>query len=103
MFPVNKGNIVSIRCWKYRGPSFGLNELEAVSEPFNGKDACKSWSWNHGGTYNIGVDSQRRNMLTNQLSEENENGNKFCHFTISELEVWKVKMVGGEKKQKLLS
>jgi hypothetical protein len=76
-----------------------MSELEANSEPVNGNRACSSWSWNDGGTYNIGVDSQGRNMLTNQPSEDGEI-RKNCWFTISELEVWKVKMVGGEKKQK---
>jgi hypothetical protein len=100
VFPANKGESRGISCRKYRGPSFGICELEAYSEPFNDKDACNSWSWGHGGTYNIGVDSQGRNMLTNKLSEDEGYGNKPCWFTISELEVWEVKMVGGEKKQK---
>jgi hypothetical protein len=39
-------------------------------------------------------------MLTNQPSDNWRKGEKVCDFTISELEVWKVKMVGGEKKQK---
>ena len=100
MFPANKGKRDSIRCSKYNGPEFGSSELEAWSESFNGNRACVSWSWNDGGTYNIGVDSQGRNKLTNQPSEDRLHGSKLCNFTISELEVWKVKMVGGEKKQK---
>ena len=39
-------------------------------------------------------------MLTNQPSEDGDGLGKDCKFKISELEVWKVKMVGGEKKQK---
>jgi hypothetical protein len=95
VFPAKKGKRDSIRCWDSRGPEFGAEELEAYRLPFNAKDACQSWSWNHGGTYNIGVDSQGRSMLTNQPSEE-YSGGKVCKFTISELEVWKVKMVTPE-------
>ena len=100
MFPAKKGESDSIRCSKDTGPSFGISELSAWYQPFNGKDACRSWSRNSGHTYNIKLDSQGRNMLTNQPSEDRQDGNKVCWFTISELEVWKVKMVGGEKKQK---
>ena len=60
-------------------------------------------SGNSGKTYKIGVDSYLRNMLTYQQSEaigEDGEYGTMCNFTISELEVWKVKMVGGEKKQK---
>ncbi len=40
-------------------------------------------------------------MLTNQLTIEDEDEViKKCWFTISEMEVWKVNMMGGEKKQK---
>ena len=101
MFPANKGKSRGIGCSEDRGPAFGFfGELDAWKEPFNDYGACKSWSWYSGGTYNIGVDSQRRNLLTNQPSEVTNSNPKLCWFTISELEVWKVKMVGGEKKQK---
>jgi hypothetical protein len=100
VFPAEKGKSLGIRCRKDYGPSFGIGELEAKDQPFNGNQACRSWSWHHGGTYNIEVDSQGRNMLTNQLSEDFRGGDRVCLFKISELEVWKVKMVGGEKKQK---
>jgi hypothetical protein len=100
VFPAYKGKGKGIRCWKYRGPEFGNGELEATNEPFNGNRACQSWSWNSGGTYNIGVDSQGRNMLTNQLSEDGRGGDKVCYFKISKLEVWKVKMVTPETLQK---
>ena len=99
MLPANKGKSNSIRCFKGYGPSFGFGDLKAESEPFNGKNACRSWSWKNYPTYNIGVDSQGINKLTNQPSVD-AIGGKVCRFTISELEVWKVKMVGGEKKQK---
>jgi hypothetical protein len=100
VFPAYKGESNSIRCWEERGPSFGNGELEAENEPFNGNRACRSWSWSHGGAYKIRVDSQGRSMLTNQPSQDRGGGDKLCWFTISELEIWKVKMVGGEKKQK---
>ncbi len=100
MFPAKKGKSYSIVCRKDKGPTFAIGELEAWNQPFNGKDACRSWFWDDGNIYNIGVDSQGRNMLTNQPSYDANFGGLLCQFTISELEVWKVKMVGGEKKQK---
>jgi hypothetical protein len=100
VFPAKKGKNNSIRCWEYYGPSFGKRDLASEFQPYNRKDKCNSWSWKNDRTYNIGVDSQERNMLTNQPSLLLDSGNKACEFTISELEVWKVKMVGGEKKQK---
>ena len=92
MFPAKKDRSDSIRCHKNCGPQFGIDELEAYSQPFNEERACISWSWNNSGcAYNIGVDSQGRNLLTNQLSKEIGSG-KVCWFTITELEVWKVKL-----------
>ena len=92
MFPVKKGKSDSIVCRKENGPSFGQTELVALWWPFGGNNVCLSRFWDHIGTYNIGVDSQGRNMLTNQPSKYII-GNKVCWFTISELEVWKVKIV----------
>ena len=72
-----------------------------MNEPFNRKEACKSWSQNFiGSFYNIGVDSQGRNLLTNQLGRYIGSVGEICDFSISELEVWKVKIVGSEKMQK---
>ncbi len=77
MFPAKKGRSNSIKCSKNSGPEFGMHELKAYWQPFNGKRACKSWSWSIDPTYNIGVDSQGRNLLTNQLSED-ASGDKVC-------------------------
>jgi hypothetical protein len=92
VFPAKKGKSDSIKCNKDSGPEFGIVELEAWQEPFNGEIACWSWSYRSGGTYNIGVDSQGRNLLTNQLSDSTGGGDKICCFTITEFEVWKVKL-----------
>jgi hypothetical protein len=92
VFPAKKGESTSIKYRKYSGPEFGIFELEAEHEPFNGNRACWSWTWGSGSTYNIGVDSHGRNLLTNQLSEDTGGGDKLCWFTITELEVWKVKL-----------
>jgi hypothetical protein len=35
-------------------------------------------------------------MLTNQLIEYEDGGDKRCWFTITELEVWRVKLEAGE-------
>jgi hypothetical protein len=40
-----------------------MNELEALNEPFNKDNACRSYA-NFIG-YNIGMDSDSRSMLTN--------------------------------------
>jgi hypothetical protein len=90
VFPANKGKSDSIRCWSDYGPSFGNGELRAYWVPLLNNYACKSYSRKYNATYNIGVDSQERNMLTNQLSEDKGLGDKVSRFSISELEVWKV-------------
>jgi hypothetical protein len=56
--------------------------------------------YNSDCTYNIRVDSQGRNLLTNQRSEDIGGGDKRCWFSITELEVWNVKLVDDEKKEK---
>jgi hypothetical protein len=77
----------AIRCRKDRGPQFGVSELLALYEPFNGKNAC--WSNANKDSYRIGLDSESRSMLTN-LRCEYSAGSDRCEFTISELEVWEV-------------
>lgn len=54
-------------------------ELSANDEPFNGDNKCHS-DGNRPG-YQIDIDADGNNMLTNQ-----KNGD----FTITELEVWEV-------------
>ncbi len=65
------------------GPCFrgkGHVELSAFAEPFNGEGKCTSNA--KGPSYNIPIDEEGTNMLTNK---------KDGLFTINELEVWKVK------------
>ena len=38
------------------------------------------------------ADSNGKNLLTGQMSEDDGNGCYDCYFTISELEAWEVKM-----------
>jgi hypothetical protein len=40
VFPVCKGESDSIKCSKNSGPEFGMHELTADSQPFNGERAC---------------------------------------------------------------
>jgi hypothetical protein len=58
------------------GPYFGYDELLACA-PFNGKEKCNSYP--NSAAFNIPVDAEGINMLTNQKNNR---------FTISELEVW---------------
>ncbi len=59
-------------------------------EPFNGENKCVSWVNDIG--YSIGVDSERINMLTKEKCVE---GERYCDFTIVELEVWEVVLKRG--------
>jgi hypothetical protein len=76
-----------IECWSDCGPVFCTSgnywELGA-SEPFNGDDKCYS-RVNEPG-FGIGGDADGNNLLTNK---------KDGYFTITELEVWRVKEPGG--------
>ena len=70
----------AIFCYHDYGPCFGGQNAELVAwQPFNEE--------NNGGSiskqtvYDIGVDKQGKNKLTNQKSE---------YFTITEIEVWEV-------------
>ncbi len=85
-FPCNKPS-EAIWCRKYIGPDFGDGELSAWYEPFNKKNACRSWTNNSG--YSIPRNSEGINMLTNQ-KYNGEFNNELCNFTISEIEVWGV-------------
>ena len=60
------------------GPYFGTQDLAVIS-PFNRADHCSSRSTD---VYEISVDSEGRNMLTNQCGS---------WFTIIELEVWSIR------------
>ena len=63
-----------------------MSELVAVNEPYNEENAC--WSKSNCVGYDIPVDSEDLNMLTNQ--NWNTEDRLRCMFTISELEVWAV-------------
>ena len=77
----------AVRCMKESGQEFGMGELLAFKSPFNQDKAFLSWA-NQSG-YNIPVDSEGINMLTN-LKYNNELSKNHCWFTVSELEVWGV-------------
>ncbi len=62
-FPKNK-NGASILASIYRGPSFGLFELNAGVGPFNEEYMCTTWAGGDGSTYAISV-VDGINMLTN--------------------------------------
>ena len=78
----------AIRCKKNRGPEFGLSELNALLEPFNKDNAC--WSNANKDGYQIEMDSEKINKLTNLKCEKSGGGSDRCEFTISELEVWEI-------------
>ena len=60
------------------GPYFGINELSAFNEPFNGVGKCYSMA--NKACYGIPLEGGK-NMLTNQ---------KDGSFTISVMEVWEI-------------
>jgi hypothetical protein len=70
----------AIFCVKGYGPRFGDGELSVFKEPFNRQNAC--WSWANSSVYNIPVNSEGINMLTNK---------KGMQFTITSIEVWGVR------------
>jgi hypothetical protein len=76
-----------IYCYTDDGPIFIADgnycELGA-GEPFNGDKKCVSYANQPG--FGIGVDANGNNLLTNKKGER---------FTITELEVWRVKEPGG--------
>ena len=78
---------LAIRCKKDTGPCFGNRELLALNQPFNKDNACLSDANEDG--YQIGMDSEKINKLTN-LKCEKYFGFDQCKFTISELEVWEI-------------
>jgi hypothetical protein len=61
------------------GLRFGWSDLVVEREPFNRKNACKSWA--NESAYKIPENSEGTNMLTNK---------KGWYFTISSIEVWGV-------------
>ena len=63
-----------------------MSELVAFTQPYNAENAC--WSKSNCGGYDIAVDSEDLNMLTNE--NWNTEDRLRCMFTISELEVWAV-------------
>jgi hypothetical protein len=75
----------SLAIWPFKndGPVFGEAGLSTFS-PFNGSNKCVSNA--NSNTYQIGIDSQGRNKLTNLKC--NEFGMSF--FSISEIEVWEI-------------
>jgi hypothetical protein len=76
----------AIHSWKYRGPEFGISELSIdVNKQFNDSEA--GFSTAEENSYNIPIDKNDINMLTNKRFRSNENK---CSFTLSELEVWSV-------------
>jgi hypothetical protein len=81
-------NKAGIYCCTIFGPVFISNgndiELGAFNEPFNGDNKCYS-AENLPG-FGIGRDADGNNLLTNKYSNK---------FTITELEVWRVKEPGG--------
>jgi hypothetical protein len=93
-FPIKKEESGwAVYCNKLNGrPDYGISELDANNEPFNKERACRSWINKSGGsTYSVKVDSNGKNLLTGQMSEDY--GKYYdCKFTISELEVWEVKI-----------
>jgi hypothetical protein len=78
----------AISCNKYYGPDFGLSELLVLHEPFNQPNAC--WSRGNKEGYKISVNSEGINMLTNNKSVKEKDGDELCKFTIREIEVWGV-------------
>jgi hypothetical protein len=82
-FP-SKATGKDIYCHSYLGPCFSGGDwcdLSAYTEPFNGKDNCRSWANQPG--YNIPL-VDGKNQLTNQADGK---------FTITELEVWLVEEI----------
>ena len=80
-----KGPSSAIFCDKDYGPLFGREELKALVEPFNKENACISYT--NDSAYNIPLNSEGINMLTNM---KNNRFGTLCRFTITELEVWGV-------------
>jgi hypothetical protein len=78
-----KNHSLAIYCYKNDGPVFGEAELTTFS-PFNGNYKCVSNA--NSNTYQIGMDSQGRNKLTNLKC--NKKG--MSEFSISEIEVWEI-------------
>ena len=78
----------AILCQYGYGPCFGESwgDLQ-VREPFNGENMCRSCTTK--SNYGIKIDSEGRNNLTNEVSQEFL-GYKISSFTILELEVWEV-------------
>ena len=74
----------AIRSWKYRGPEFGISELTVViNKQFNESDTGLSQA--EENSYNIPIENNDINMLTNIKMKSNE---RKSNFTLSELEVW---------------
>ena len=78
----------AIVCNKDKGPCFGLSELQAFLEPFNKDNAC--WSNANEDVYQVEMDSEKINKLTNLKCEKDKYGFDQSIFTISELEVWEI-------------
>ena len=78
-----KDHSLAICSFKNDGPVIGETELSTFS-PFNGNYKCVSNA--NSNTYQIGMDSQGRNKLTNLKCDENG----MSYFSISEIEVWEV-------------
>jgi hypothetical protein len=72
---------MALFCRKEWGPNYGLNELGALNEPFNGNFNCSSTSYKQ--CYRIQTEDHK-NMLTNT---------DVGKFTITELEVWEVREI----------
>jgi hypothetical protein len=80
VFPVINHREAIYSC-EVRGPNFGLGELKAYREPFNEEKRCRSWANREG--YKIPLDVNGHNALTREPDGQ---------FTITELEVWEVKL-----------